>query len=185
MPNSRASLLVQPAPFWRAWQWTNQCRPEASQLPCGFPWCNQNQCFSAASFSSCTLSNSACVASFFCCTLSKSALKAATSSSDRGIIPWLAVPAPRRCLSYILLRYSVPDGHRKSLCVPTNSQMCMSPLWPDFYTAQTPIPRCLHQADVSIYRVRMRQLRQREAERERKVDSRPFILTKRLHEDIS
>ena len=77
---------------------------------------------SLASFSSCTLSNSACVAcyslfmvsffrcsvSFSRCTLSKSPLEAAISSSDRGIIPWLAVPAPRRCLSYILLRYSVP-----------------------------------------------------------------------------
>ena len=86
---------------------------------------------SLASFSRCTLSNSACVASCFCCILSKSALKAATSSSDRRITPWLAVPAPRRCLSYILLRYLVPDGHQKRLDVPPDSQMCTSPLWSD------------------------------------------------------
>ena len=75
------------------------------------------------------LSNSACIASFSRrmvsfsrCTLSKSALKAATSSSDRGMLLWLVVPAPRRCLSYILLRYSVPEDHRKRLYVPPDSQ---------------------------------------------------------------
>ena len=104
-------------------------------------------------------------ASFFRCTLSKSALKAATSSSERGIIPWLAVPAPWRCLSYILLCYSVPDGHRKSLYVPPDSQ--------NVYVA--PMARFLHSSDANtplptpgpIYRVRMRQLHQRKKEKRR------------------
>ena len=80
-----------------------------------------------------SFSNLACIASVFrrvvSFSLSKSlfafsnlAIKAAASSSDRGIILWLAVPAPRRCLSYIFLPYSVPDGHRKGLYVPPDSQ---------------------------------------------------------------
>ena len=97
------------------------------------------------------------------CTLSKLALKPATSSSDRGIIPWLAVPAPRRCLSYILLRCSGPRWppyqlyltrsstwnkiSRKSLYVarPTDKCVYVASL-ARLNTAQTPIPRCLHQA---------------------------------------
>ena len=63
---------------------------------------------SLASFSRCTLSKSACVAFFSRYTLSKSARRAATSSSDKGIMFYLAVQALRRCLSDILLRCPGP-----------------------------------------------------------------------------
>ena len=31
-----------PAPFWRTWEWSNQCRPETSQFPCGRSRWNHN-----------------------------------------------------------------------------------------------------------------------------------------------
>ena len=77
---------------------------------------------SVTSFSRCTLSRSARVASFSLCTLSESARKAATSSSDKGIILYLAVPAPRRCPSYILLRF-------------------LGPRWPPYQLYHTRCPR--------------------------------------------
>ena len=46
--------------------------------------------------------------SFSFCALSKSARKAATSSFDKTIILYLAVPAPSSCPSYILLRCPGP-----------------------------------------------------------------------------
>ena len=56
--------------------------------------------------------------------LSKSARNAATSSSDKTIILYLAVPAPRRCLSYILL-------------------CCFGPRWPPYQLYLTRCPRPL------------------------------------------
>ena len=109
-----------------------------------------------ASFSRCTLSKSARGASVSLRTLSKSAYKAATFSSDKTITLYLAVPAPRRCLSYILLRCPGPRwppyqlyltrcprplfGHglslnkisrKKNVRRLPGSQMCTSPHWPD------------------------------------------------------
>ena len=148
---------------------------------------------------------SRCMVSFSRCTLAKSALNAATSSPDRGLIPSLAVPAPRRCLSYILLHYAVPDGHRKLLyvaalarlntyltrsfrpprlrvsinffCTPPSrlTNVYVAPL-ARLNTALTPILRCLHQADISIYRVRMRQLRQRPKEKRRLTQDPCYII---------
>ena len=104
------------------------------------------------------------------CSLSKSALKAATSSSDITIILYLTVPAPRRCLSYILLCCSGPRWppyqlyHNRisrplmatvlagtkcpeKVCTPPArlTNVYVAPLV-RLHTAQTPIPSCLHQA---------------------------------------
>ena len=132
---------------------------------------------SLASFSSCTLANSACAVSFSLFMVSRSALKAATSSDTDIILSLLTVPAPRRCLSYILLRCSGPRWPPYQLhhARYTRPSRCTRPLFghgPSYKNSarrppdsqlkrQYPLP-----TPGPIYRVRMRQLRQRPKEKE-------------------
>ena len=111
---------------------------------------------SLASFSSCTLSNSACVASFslfivsfFRCTFSRSALKAATSS-DTDITLWLACCPTPSALSQLysppLFRSPMatvpaiphslspfPHGPSLNVCTPPSrlTKCVRRPFWPD------------------------------------------------------
>ena len=128
----------------------------------------------SASYSRFFASFSCCMVSFSRCTLAKSARNAATSSSDKTIIHYLAVPAPRRCLSYILLCCSGPRWPPYQLYLTCCSRppmatvlagtkcsekVCTSPArLTNVYvaplarldTAQTPISSSVHQANISI-----------------------------------
>ena len=129
----------------------------------------------------------------------KSARKAATFSSDRAITLQLAVPAPRRCLSYILpplsrspmvtvpaishLLFPSPFGHGcpVKFCTPPSrlTNVYVAPLarLNTCSNANTPLPTPW--PDISIYRVMNRQLRQRQKEK-RRVDSRPLYINEKI-----
>ena len=58
------------------------------------------------------------------------------------------------------------DVQKKFVRRIPGSQMCMSPLWPNLTQLKRQYLAAYTMADISIYRVRIRQLRQRPKEKE-------------------